>query len=122
MHNDNDIGERIKKVRSRYGMTQQQFGDIIGKSGATVAAYEDGKRMPDLRVLADISSMFEVSFSYLINGNLKDNPDDIGFLAERCHMTVDEILAMCGETRDTASLENLRKRIYSGLEEENNDG
>lgn len=121
MHDDNEIGKRIKKIRCRYRMTQQQFGDIIGKSGATVAAYEDGKRVPDLRVLSDISSMFEVSFSYLINGSLKDDPDDIEFLAERSNKSVDEILAMCGETRETALLDEFRKRMYSSFDNDDND-
>lgn len=120
MHDDNEIGKRIKKIRCRYRMTQQQFGDIIGKSGATVAAYEDGKRVPDLRVLSDIASMFEVSFSYLINGSLKDNPDDIEFLAECSNKSVDEILAMCGETRETALLDEFRKRMYSSFGNDDN--
>ena len=118
MQEDNDIGKKIKKIRSRYKMTQQQFGDVIGKSAATVAAYEEGKRMPDLRVHFDIADMFEVSFSYLINnGRLKHKPDDIMYIASHSNMSVDEILEMCGETRETSMVEEFRKRMSPGFDD-----
>ena len=34
------IGERIKRIRKHYGLTQKQFGEIIGISDVAVSKLE----------------------------------------------------------------------------------
>lgn len=62
----NAIGENIMRVRKKSGLTQAQFGEIIGKSQSTVYSYENGSVIPSFEVLASISHLFGVSVGYLM--------------------------------------------------------
>lgn len=55
------VGERIRQIRLLHKLTQEEFGQIIGKSTATVYGYESGKIIPPSNVLMTISSLFHVS-------------------------------------------------------------
>lgn len=63
-----NIGERIKKVRKKEGLTQAQFAERIGSSQNTVARYEMGQRMPSASVMALICKEFHVRPDWLRDG------------------------------------------------------
>jgi len=56
-----NVGKRIKQIRLIHKLTQEEFGQIIGKSTATVYGYESGKIIPPTDVMMTISSLFHVS-------------------------------------------------------------
>ena len=62
----NAIGENIMRVRKKNGLTQAQFGEIIGKSQSTVYSYENGSVIPSFEVLTIISHFFGISVGYLM--------------------------------------------------------
>ena len=62
----NAIGENIRRVRKKSGLTQAQFGEIIGKSQSTVYSYENGSVIPSFEVLTIISHFFDVPVGYLM--------------------------------------------------------
>ncbi|MCR4718922.1 MAG: helix-turn-helix domain-containing protein [Firmicutes bacterium] len=62
----NVIGENIMRVRKKNGLTQAQFGEIIGKSQSTVYSYENGSIIPSFEVLTMISHFFGISVGYLM--------------------------------------------------------
>ena len=47
---DNDWGLRIKEVRNRMGMTQTQFGNLIGLTQPSMAYIETGANKPSNKV------------------------------------------------------------------------
>lgn len=61
-----ELGEKIKKVRLRYGMSYRQFGEVIGKKSETVKSYEENRTIPDFATLVEISELFDVSVLYLM--------------------------------------------------------
>ena len=66
--NAKEIGQRIKKVRMKNGLTQPQFAEIIGTSYCHVSRIEPGIRMASLDLLATIATTFDVTLDYLILG------------------------------------------------------
>jgi len=63
-----DIGKRIRELRKILGLTQEQFGERIGKSWRTIQDWEAGKsNIPD-HTLKFISSTFGVSYEWLKEG------------------------------------------------------
>lgn len=60
-----NIGKRIKQIRLIHKLTQEEFGQIIGKSTATIYGYESGKIIPPLDVMMTISSLFHVTLQEL---------------------------------------------------------
>ena len=71
------IGERVKKVRNYYGLTQNEFAEKLLLSRNTVATYEIGRCNPSDSALSLISKEFNVSFEWLKNGT---GGDDIVFV------------------------------------------
>lgn len=54
------IGSRIKQLRNKRGMTQQELGDKLGVRNNTISAYERGSASPDSDALFLLSEIFEV--------------------------------------------------------------
>ncbi len=60
--------EKLKYLREKAGLSQEQLANAIGVSKSTIGMYEQGKRMPKTRtVLKDIASYFNVSIDYLVD-------------------------------------------------------
>lgn len=63
------MNERIKKVRTALGMTQQEFADSIKVKRNTVATYEMGRSAPSDSAIALICATHNVNEDWLRNGN-----------------------------------------------------
>lgn len=72
--------ERIKKLRTHLGLTQQKFADRLGLKRQTIAAYEIGNIEPSDSTLLLICKEFNVNELWLRTGkgemNMSTNPDD----------------------------------------------
>ena len=62
------FGETLKILRGIKGMTQEDLGDILGVSRATIAGYETKNHQPDYEKLEALSRFFDVSIDYLLTG------------------------------------------------------
>lgn len=63
------MNERIKKIRTTLGLTQQEFAEKIKVKRNTVATYEMGRSVPSDSAIALICSVFNVSEEWLRNGS-----------------------------------------------------
>lgn len=50
------IGAFLKVLRKQKGLTQEQIAEKFNVSSRTVSRWENGKNMPDLDVLIEISA------------------------------------------------------------------
>lgn len=64
----NNIGLRIKTVRTKSGISQEQLAGYLGISAATLSRYESMQHIPKLSILISIARVFNVSLDYLITG------------------------------------------------------
>jgi transcriptional regulator with XRE-family HTH domain len=72
------LGERLKKLRSRKGMSQEELSKNLGLTRGTYAHYEINKRQPDYDTLKKIADFFNVTIDFLITGNEKsESPDEM---------------------------------------------
>lgn len=62
----NELGERLKVLRNKKGLTQKQLGDLIHKSKAAVGSYEQGVQSPPTDVLISLARIFHVSLDNLV--------------------------------------------------------
>jgi len=61
-----DLSERIAQRRKAMKLSQEKFGEIVGKSQRTVAAWEAGKRSPSFETLCILADALGVSTDYLL--------------------------------------------------------
>lgn len=65
--------EKLRFLREKAGLSQEQLANAIGVSKSTIGMYEQGKRMPKTKtVLKDIASYFNVSIDYLVDHTTAD--------------------------------------------------
>lgn len=58
------VGQKIRDARIARGLTQDELGDLIGKTSKTVSSYETGKRMCAIAELPALSEALDVEISY----------------------------------------------------------
>ncbi|WP_432748375.1 helix-turn-helix domain-containing protein [Pectinatus frisingensis] len=62
------MNSRIKLIRKHYNHTQQELGDICGKTRSAIAAYEDGKVIPDDAFIKLLCLKFNINEIWLRTG------------------------------------------------------
>lgn len=67
----NNIGQIIKELRKRNGLTQSNLAEIIHVSDKTISKWELGLSVPESDILMKLSEYFNVSVEDLIKGNKK---------------------------------------------------
>ena len=54
------IAATLKRLREKSGLTADEVGIKIGKSGKTVNAWENGRGQPDADILIELCDIYEV--------------------------------------------------------------
>ena len=62
------VGDRIRKIRDKTGLTQTGFGELVGLEQRTISDYERGVSQPGVGRLYLIAEKFNVNPKWLING------------------------------------------------------
>jgi transcriptional regulator with XRE-family HTH domain len=65
------IGMNVKKLRGERDVTQQQLADAVGVSYQAVSKWENGTTMPDVGLLPEIASFFDVTIDELFKPDMK---------------------------------------------------
>ncbi len=65
-----EVSSQIKKLRTEYGLSQEELAEKVYVSRQTVSNWETGKNYPDLKSLLLLGELFEVSLDELIKGDL----------------------------------------------------
>lgn len=97
------MGNRIKKVRIKLNLTQNEFAKKIGISQNTIANYECGRRIPSEQVIVSICREFNVDRDWLVDGEGNDM-----FLPEPTEI-IDELITQYD--LDDTEIEILKKYL-----------
>lgn len=69
------IGENIRRIRSKAGLTQEEFGKIAGVSGMAVSQWENGRAVPRMGAVERIASSLKIPKASIIDENVAyDSP------------------------------------------------
>lgn len=62
------IGQFISQLRKKNQLTQQEFANRLGVTYQAVSKWENGKSIPDIAILKEMSNEFDVSLDEIIDG------------------------------------------------------
>lgn len=65
------LGEKLYRLRSEKGLSQEALGDMLGVSRQSVSKWETDQSLPELEKVVAISELFGVSTDYLLKGNVE---------------------------------------------------
>lgn len=92
------IGDRIKKLRTEAGMTQEELASKINVGKSSISMYENNKIRPDDDLKQKLCDIFNVTLDYLMGRSILKTPEErIAF-----HLEDDEL-----DPDDVALIQNL---------------
>src|SRR5690554_2966220 len=74
------VGGRLKSLREKEGLTQQELADILQITRSALSLYETNKREPDNETMKKFADHFDVTTDYLLGR--ADKPDQTRDLPE----------------------------------------
>lgn len=91
--NFDDIGERVKKLRKKNGLTQKQLAELFGYSTDTIKKWENGINGINLEVLETLKRTLHTSYDYLLEG--KENQSSLEKVLQEINvLTVEDKLKL----------------------------
>jgi transcriptional regulator with XRE-family HTH domain len=64
------IGKRLKELRLKNNLTQQELGNLINVTKVSVCCYEKGTRTPNIETLEDLCNVLNVNTDYLLGRDI----------------------------------------------------
>jgi len=61
------LGEKLKDIRKRFGLSQEQLAEIMNVSRQAITKWETDKGMPDVMNLQELAKVFGVTVDYFLN-------------------------------------------------------
>lgn len=61
-----DFGLRLRELREKHKLSQEQLGRRVGRSKSVISSYENNLKIPPLSILTDFAVIFNVSLDYLV--------------------------------------------------------
>ncbi|MDQ0362051.1 helix-turn-helix domain-containing protein [Breznakia pachnodae] len=68
-----DFGEKLKQIRKKRNLSQEQLADEMGVSRQAITKWETGRGMPDIENIKIISELFKMSLDELIYEESKED-------------------------------------------------
>lgn len=96
----NKIGEIIAQKRKEAGLTQAEVAEYVGVSKPAVSKWESGHSLPDIALLPELASFFDISIDELMGYQPQMNEKNINNLYETLVDSLskkhaDEVFAEC---------------------------
>ena len=116
-----DFGLRIRTLRERYKMSQEELGRKVGRSKSVISSYENNVKIPSLTILTQLAVIFNVSLDYLVGIDKTESISLDGLTAGqkdiiRCCLDIfrDTTVKKAGlSERELKVLDLLMKEFYS---------
>lgn len=71
------FSNRLKMLRTKKGLSQQNMADFLGITRQGYGKYEDGKSEPDHQSLVKLANYFDVTTDYLLGHDV--NKDEVNY-------------------------------------------
>lgn len=65
------IGKLIKEIRKNNNLTQKELAAKLGVTYQAVSKWENGKNIPDIGILKEISNEFNIDIAEILDGKIK---------------------------------------------------
>jgi transcriptional regulator with XRE-family HTH domain len=96
-----ELGARLKALREKRGLTQQQLGERLKAAPSRISRYESGGAVPEAETLVTLATVLEVSLDELLLGR-PSGADDDGVRDVRLRERMRELEKIDRKYRDTA--------------------
>jgi transcriptional regulator with XRE-family HTH domain len=99
------IGTKIKELRKRDDITQEQLAEVLGVTNQAVSKWESGSSYPDIEYISPVANFFNVTTDYLLDHDTAEKRKKIDEYCEKA----DEIALEWGKEQEQIDL--IRKAL-----------
>ena len=111
------LKDRLKELRLKSGLTQQQLGDLIHVTKVSICGYEKGDRVPSLDTLLDLANALKVDLNTLVGyDKYIVSDDDIEYGTNMSKKEIDLILELRRHHKLYEDMLNSPKRTLTAIE------
>jgi repressor LexA len=110
-------GEKLKELRKKRRLTQEELAERIGVTRVAVAKWEAGERTPKGEYLVRLASELGVSPSYFFESDNQDKkfkPEKLAGLRKKKGLSQEELAELVGVTRSTVAKWEIGNRVPKG--------
>jgi transcriptional regulator with XRE-family HTH domain len=86
-----NFGDRLKILREKTGLSQQEFGLRVGRRQRDISRYERNQVKPDIEVVRAICLEFDVSPNYLLDLNPARKENELSRNAWRAALAINKL-------------------------------
>lgn len=104
------FGARLKQLRGDKNMKQSELAKKLGVTAATISAYENGTRTPDINMASEIADLFDISVDNLLGKPSKHTID-------LKHILTEEALNFDGKEMSDRNIKAIARVVQSFMEE-----
>lgn len=76
------FAERLKKLRKKKGLSQNELAEAIGVHFTQVSRYERGETKPNAEAMTKLARALDATVDYLMNGTVDDVVQEAGLEKE----------------------------------------
>lgn len=80
-----NIGNKIKELRKKKGLTQEQLASSINISFQAISKWENNIALPDITMMPVLATFFGVSMDELFDFSLKEMEEDIERIVDKAY-------------------------------------
>ena len=77
------FGKRLKELREKKDLSQQQLGNLVNLSQQTIGHYETERAKPDIDTIQRFADIFGVSTDYILGRSMDKAPDNVIIAAHK---------------------------------------
>lgn len=112
------FGKKLKMLREKEGLTQEQFAKKFNLLKSSISMYENDVRLPNVELVKEFATFFNVSIDYLLDNETSSNEREIELREkEVLKKTLQKVGFMSGEEDLTdEELEKVMKFVSANKE------
>ncbi|PRR71961.1 helix-turn-helix domain-containing protein [Neomoorella humiferrea] len=111
------LGDKIKQLRKKKDLTQDELASIIHVNRATLANWEINRAVPDPTTLQLLADFFNVSVDYLLGRTDDPNPGQHRSTIEEDWPEVTDVLRRCGKKPTPEERRRIARIIKAAIED-----
>lgn len=113
-----DFGLRIKELREKHKMSQEQLGRRVDRSKSVISSYENNIKIPPLDILTKIAVIFNVSLDYLVGIDKAEMLSVNGLSQQQKELLQTIVFEFKDNAKSAEGLSERQQEILSGLMKE----
>lgn len=105
-----NFGEKLKNLRKKHGLSQDQLGKLLNLGASTIGQYETNSREPNFERLKKIKDFFNIDYNFLLEDSKKDREK-----LKKIELDVVDLVSVLRKNYVTINGKKLNQEAVDGL-------